>query len=361
MRGNQSDRTLQLNSEIPHSRPSIGHRDSVAVQAILNQQSIGDGETVNHFSHALQIQTESPSGVHLTSTGAQGIEIALKAVGIAAGDDVIIPTYVCREVRDAVRSIGANAIYCDVNRTWRMTEDTVEAAWTDRSKGIILVSPFGLCTDASSFRRFGVPLIGDFCQAFDFCVPKYEPAVDRCDVMVMSFHATKCLAAGRGGAVISVAKQFAELLERQVQTHSYSIGFSDMQAALALAQLDRYDDFRTRREAIFDVYRQRLPASLTDTISQARAISPPFRFVVRQKKLNFAEVKQRFDDQGISVRRGVDALLHREAGLPDSKFPGAVCCFEETVSLPSHVSLSDAEVDRIVETALDVFEVEQKF
>ena len=343
-------------SIVPHSRPDIGVDDEAAILRVVRSRCIADGRAAGEFAVELGRRLETASSVvHLTSTGAQALTCGLAASGIESGDHVVIPTYVCHEVRDAVRSIGAIPIYCDVESGWHMTASTVAKVWTARTRAIVAVALYGLPLDVSPLRQFGVPIVGDFCQSFDAAVPAYEPGLDRGDLLVLSFHATKCLGIGRGGAVAVLAPRYANSAERHIRQRACEIAFPDMQAALGLSVLSRYDAIRTRREDIFATYRATLAPTLTNALITARGASPPFRFLVRQCPGEFETIQSRFASLGVAVRRGVDHLLHRDDGLADDNFPGATACYRETVSLPAHSSLSDDELSLCTRTAANIF------
>ncbi|MFO7822121.1 MAG: DegT/DnrJ/EryC1/StrS family aminotransferase [Lentisphaeria bacterium] len=130
---------------------------------------------------------------------------------------------------------------------------------------------------------------------------------------------------------------------------------SDMQAALGLAQLERYSDFINRRRVLKQTYTQSLqeisiidlPESLPDFL---------FRFPIRHTSgLDFGDIQSRMAGHGVHVRRGVDALLHRELGLPDKGFSSAVQHLDQTFSIPYYPALEDCESGQVVSSLLEVF------
>jgi perosamine synthetase len=129
---------------------------------------------------------------------------------------------------------------------------------------------------------------------------------------------------------------------------------TDIQAALGLTQLKRYESFLKRRRRIAEVYFGRL-AGLPITLPYElldRSIF--FRFPIRTD-FAFDELRAAFDREGVQVRQGVDALLHRFVGLNPAEFPEAERKYAETVSLPLYPALSDQMLDRVIEIAHRVF------
>jgi UDP-4-amino-4-deoxy-L-arabinose-oxoglutarate aminotransferase len=180
------------------------------------------------------------------------------------------------------------------------------------------------------------------------------------DACVLSFHATKLLATGEGGMALSARPEISARLDdfrrdRFAAAPLRVAPLSDLQSALGLSQLARYDDFLRRRRSLAERY--------FDALSGATAVRLPddvrdrslfYRFAVRSSR-PFDAVAEAFAEDGVTVRRGVDALMHHRMAAPGT-FPVAEQLFAETVSLPLYPSLSDAESDRVIASARRVFE-----
>lgn len=330
---------------IPHSRPWITPRDVERVSGLMDRYVLADGSVAAALRERLAVLFAVPR-VDLVPTGSAGIIAALAAAGVQEGDEVVLPTYVCHEVADAVRFLKAVPRLCDVGSDWLMSPATVQQVMSDRVRAIILVSIFGLPLDAAAFRHFGVALIGDLCQAFNAAVPVIEPKFDRGDYFVCSFRATKCIPAGFGGAVAASIASDAEALKHAVSTIDCFSSFGDLHASIALGQIERCNDANDRRHSIQERYLAALPPSLTRQWQTKIRMAPPFRFLVRQEGRSFDETARACLAHGVTVRRGVDAMLH-SAGEA-RHYPGAEACFRETVSLPFYPGLSPEEVAQVV-------------
>lgn len=286
------------------------------------------------------------------SSGTAALILALRALGIGAGDQVVIPTYVCRNVLDAVVSVGAEAALCDVNQSGLITRETVSPHITPSTKAIIAVHIFGHVCDIASLKSFGIPVVDDACQAFGATV-QGQMAGASSDVGVVSFHATKCLTSGEGGMLITdndIIAGHAHALCRSGGGHSPRLvaPMSDLQAALGLEQLKRYESFISRRREIASLYDQTIDSISAASIGH-RDQGYKFRYTVRvqARHRDFDEIQREFSSVGIQVRRGVDALLHRGRHLPDAEYPGASRLFEHNVSIPFYPALTENEVSRI--------------
>lgn len=326
---------------LPHSQPWITGEDEAAVARQLRSGALVRGARVR------ELESETARYVGLshalaTASGTAAITVALEGLGIGEGDEVIVPTYVCASVSTAVQRAGGRVVLCDVGAHWNMTTDSVGAVLTERTKAIIVVHIFGIAADTSRFLQFGLPVIDDYAQALGA-----PAAASAATVACFSFHATKCLTTGEGGLVATNDAALMQRILAAATAHRETTAMTDLQAALGASQLQRYGAILERRRVIAARYFDRLPRELTASLSAVASSSMFFRFPLRFAA-PFDAVRDAFAARGIAVRRGVDALLHREAGLPDDAFPHAVEAFEQTVSIPILPQMSDEDVERVI-------------
>lgn len=333
---------------IPHSKPWLTDDDRRAVDEALRSGMIARGERVASLESATA-RYLGAAGAVATGSGTAALALALKSLGIGPGDEVVLPTYVCESVADGVRTAGAAPVLCDVGPGWVMTPETVAPAITPRTRAIVAVHVFGIAAPARELRALGVPVIEDCCQSLG-APAGGEPTGTAGEVAILSFHATKCLAAGEGGMLVSGNRELIETARALRSRNAVASPLSDLQAALASSQLERYGSFLERRAALAAHYMDRLPEAWTVRTREVAARSMFFRFPATPDTGSFAAWRQHFEQRGIAVRRGVDALLHR-VGAAAGSFPGAEDCFARTLSLPLYPALSDAEAERIVEAA----------
>lgn len=313
---------------------------------------IATGEGVREFEQ----QVAALSGARLavaTTSGTSALALALRCLDLPSGADIIIPTYVCRNVREAVVSSGFTPVLCDVGEDWNVTPETVAPHIGKRTGAIIVVHTFGVAADVSAFRRFGVPIVEDACQALGLGVDG-RMAGTIGDIGVYSFHATKCLCAAEGGALISSRVDLVDRIREAAGTDSASTRMSDLHAALGSSQIARYSTMLARRRELAERYFHAL-ASLGSALPWAvREKSIFFRFPIRLTECDFDVVRQAFERDGVHVRRGVDALLHRSVSRSDQEFPCATNLFNRTLSIPLYPSLTNDEVRRVTEAALRI-------
>jgi UDP-4-amino-4-deoxy-L-arabinose-oxoglutarate aminotransferase len=333
---------------IPHSKPLLEAEDHAALADALASGMIASGERAERFEREVADREGLPEALTCAS-GTAALVLALRALGIGAGKEVILPTYVCSEVLAAVLSVGATPVLCDIGPAWLMTPESVLARMTPKVGAIILVRIFGYAAPAMPFASFGVPIILDAAQAFG------TPDTEGAEALVLSFHATKCLATGEGGMVLFRDPAPAARARALRDGHGEKVPspFSDLQAALGLSQLRAYPRFLARRRQLAARYRQAL-ADTKVTLPVFSAADVIFRFTVLWDR-GFEQAAPLFAKKGVQVRRGVDALLHRNLGGSDSDFANACDRFEKTISLPLYPALRDEEADTVLAAAVEIF------
>ncbi len=344
---------MSARAQIPHSRPTLTAEDHASVVACLTEGSIAQGRRVEAFEAAVATRLGKAHAV-ATASGTSALVLALRGLEIGAGHEVVLPSYVCYAVRDAVTAAGATPVYCDIGSGWSMTPEAVERVVTPQTRAIIVVHNFGIAVPTGAFLRFGVPLIDDVCQSFGAAI---EPgAVVTC----ASFQATKLLTTGEGGMVLT---DDVRIYERVTLLRDGAHGcrgervpapFTDLQAALGLSQLARFETFLARRREIAAAYLGDLSGIGCRLPVDVRERSIFFRFPLRATR-PFEGVRLAFMAHGIHVRRGVDALLHHAEGLPAERFPETETTFAETVCLPILPSMSDDDIARVIVATREIF------
>lgn len=317
---------------IPHSQPFIPEGVVPVLTEIIRggqlQSASYRDEVFGRFSEKFNLDN-----FFFTQSGTHSLYWILKGLELKPDDEVILPTYVCGTIYQAILTAGAKPVLCDVETYWHMSPRTVREKLTPKTKAIIIVNLFGMSLDCAPFREFGAVLINDVCQSYDNFRQK---AIDRGDFAMFSFHPTKFITAGNGGAFSILNKKipFVNYLENE------SIGYSVSNVNLAILdqQVKGYDAFLQKRRAIADIYFNAIDPALTRHITRENNVF--YRFPLIQSAQFFDGIRTDFEKQGVAVRRGVDALIHRAVGESDAAFPNAIKSFEQTVSIPIYPGLS---------------------
>lgn len=305
-------------------------------------------EKVKEFEHSLA-QRLGVTDTISTCSGTAALVLCLKTLGIGADkdDEVILPSYVCPTVMQAVVTAGAKPVLCDSGEYWNATEATIAEQFSPRTKAVIAVNIFGISARLSSLKKYPYLIIEDHCQSFGVNEPLYGAAA------IYSFYATKCLTTGEGGAAAFNDHDLLARANSLRRSNAVPGTPSDLQAALGLSQLSRYDEMLSRRREIASRYMNELPKQVTQKLSEVASCSMFYRFPVCIHG-DFDSISQQFAAHGITVGRAVAVLLHRLVGMRDDDFPNAVEAFNTTVSIPIYPAMSDDDVSTVVDAVKSV-------
>lgn len=288
-----------------------------------------------------------PPGV-ATSSGTAALHLALLALGVGPGDEVLLPAYVCSAPLLAVSHAGAVPVLVDVEpASGNMDPLDLKKRLTRRSKAIVVVHLFGMPAAVKEFLAPGLPVIEDCAQALGACQQEGHVGTFG-DLAVCSFYATKLITTGEGGMLLGRDQSLLERA-RDVREYdkkdSFAVRFNykmtDIQAAMGRVQLGKLGSFLARREALAEVYTARLAAS-------SWCILPPhtqgriyYRYVISVPR-NPGLLIQRLFDRGVEAARPVYRPLHHY--LEQKGYPGADEAWSSHLSLPLHPSLVPEEI-----------------
>jgi dTDP-4-amino-4,6-dideoxygalactose transaminase len=320
------------------------------VAAVVRRGWVAPGPEVDAFERELagRLATEA---VAVVSSGSMALELALRALQVGPGHEVVIPTYVCDALHHAVVRAGATPVLADADpATLSLSAATVRVRLSPRTRAVIVPHAFGLAADLRPLLALGVPIVEDCAQTLGARLDE-RPVGSLGTLAVCSFYATKMLTTGEGGAVAGPAalvervRDLRDYDERDDLTPRVNAKLSDLAAALGRSQLARLDTFVARRRAVADRYRQRLRGAPCATPPEAGGRHVYHRFVVEVDR-SPDDVRAALHARGVAARRPVYRPAHRALGL--GGFPEADRLWERALSLPCYPSLTEAEVDTVV-------------
>lgn len=339
---------------IPHSYPFLDDDTLQSIKKILDSRMLAQGKVVRKFESRI---TEYIGG-HATAcvgSGSAAILLGLKVLGVGPGDEVVLPTYVCSSVLEAVLASDATPVLCDVNDHWVVSSDTIAATLSRKTKAIIVPHVYGIVADVDEIRKLGIPILEDCAQAFGRTTHNAAIGV-KGDLAVFSFHPTKCLTTGEGGALMlnkpmALRDRMFELRDGDASLYRRIFSpMSDIAAGIGLSQLNSYDHFLERRRSIAKQYDHALSdKSSVNIIDPLQTPTMYFRYVIKTSDA-FDKYQYKFAQDGISVRRGIDALLHRKLNKHPSDYKNAEYLFDHTLSLPIYPALDDINLQKIIES-----------
>ena len=336
---------------IPHSRPTIDQEEVKAVTAVLQSGQLAQGEQVLNFEKALT-SLIGVGGAVAVSSGTAALHLALLAMEIGENDEVVIPSFVCPALLNAIRYVRAVPVLADIDReSLNMDVRDLRRRRTGKTKAVIVPHMFGLPADIREIVDLGIPVIEDCAHSLG---SRYEgaPTGSFGVLSVFSFFATKVICTGEGGMIAANDLQLLEKIrdlrdydEKDDGRLRYNYKLTDLQAALGLAQLRKLPALIGRRRVIAGQYDEDLREySLSVPVCLPNREHIYYRYVIRTERL--AGLLGAGGDAGISYRRPVFKPLHHYLGM--AGYPETDAAFLRTVSLPIYPSLSDREVKTIL-------------
>jgi len=283
---------------LPFSRPSITEEDIDAVGEVLRSGWITTGPKATEFERRFCDYVGCPGGVALSSATA-GMHLALTALGIGPGDEVITPSMTWISTVNLTVLAGATPVFVDVDRdTLMVAPDAIEACLTVRTRLIVPVHFAGAPCDIEPIRQIasirGIPLVEDAAHALG---THYQGNhVGRRGTSIFSFHPIKNITTGEGGMFCSDDQNLLHRVRRlkfhglevdasdrhtqgrspqaQVVEPGYKYNMTDISAVLGLRQLARVDEFNRKRTELAMRYRE-----LLSGINELLLLSdPPYNF-----------------------------------------------------------------------------------
>jgi perosamine synthetase len=365
--------------------PVMGEEEWLALREPLETGWLTQGPKVAAFERAFAERHQVRQAI-AASSATTGLHLALAALGIGPGDEVIVPAFTWVATANCVVYCGATPVLADVDRvTFNVAPEQVARRVTPRTKAVIAVHLFGLCADIEALRAAlpdGVKIVEDAACAAGGALGAV-PAGGLGDIAVFSFHPRKSITTGEGGMVTTNDASLAERV-RILRNHGASVseeerhhgarpyllpdfdhlGFNyrmtDLQGAVGLVQLeklDRFIDERARRarqysEALAELRWLRLP-------TEPRAGRHAWQAFVTYVDAKTAprprnEIMQALQDRGIATRPGTHALhllgyYRRSFGYARDDFPAAADCDAQSMAIPLHNRMSDDDYRYVID------------
>lgn len=372
---------------LPFSRPAMGQEELAAVSEVLQSGWITTGPKNQALEQAFCELTGNKNAIAVSSATA-GMHVALMALGIQAGDEVITPSLTWVSTLNMIVLLGAEPVMIDVDRdTLMVTPESIEAAITPRTRAIIPVHYAGVPADIDAIRaigeRHGIPVIEDAAHAAGTHY-KGKHVGDR-GTAIFSFHAIKNMTCAEGGLIVTDDDQFANRMrslkfhglgvdafdrqtlgrapQAEVITPGYKYNLADINAAIALVQLNKLEQHNARRTEIAERYL----AELVNT-PYLPLIHPQWAhkhawhlFILRIDESRCGITRNEF--MGALKEKGIGTGLHFRAAhtqkyyrerypslsLPDTEWNSNRIC-----SIPLFPTMSDDDVSRVINALREV-------
>ncbi len=342
---------------IPHSRPTLGREEQQNAVQVIETGMICQGEMVERFEKKFAEKCGTAHAVCVNS-GTSALHLSLLAMGAKADDEIIIPSYVCTALLNAVSYIGAVPVVVDIDpATLNIDPDHVKKSITSRTKAVIAPHMFGLPADMSALLESGIPVIEDCAQAVGGTIDE-KPVGTAGHLAIFSFYATKVMTTGEGGMVVSDSRELIDGV-RDLREYDekgdfkirYNYKMTDVQAAIGLSQLEKLDGFIAKRRSIADAYYK--------AFETFNIVLPPrdtghifFRYVLSMDG-DPERIIRELLAKGIGSARPVYKPLHRY--FSSNGCPNADTAWDRSLSLPIYPSLSQEDAERVADVFADVY------
>lgn len=346
---------------IQHSKPFVDKKEAEAIKDVILSQQIAQGEKVKEFEEILS-RYLGLRGAVACSSGTSALHLVLKAMEIMEGDEVIIPSYTCIAILNAIRYTGATPIYADIDPTnLNIDPYDIKKRITHRTKAIIVPHMFGSPASIDSIIDFGLPVIEDCAQALG-ATYKNKKVGTFGYATVLSFYATKVITTGEGGMILS---NFHELLNKAMDLREYdnksdnrlrfNYKMTDIQAQLGIVQMGRINQFLSRRKEIAKQYINQLKDLAID-VPPYNPESIYYRFILKVLSGSADYVIEEMKKRGINCEKPVFIPLHKLLKDNELNLPITEDAFKRCVSIPIYPALKEHQVKQILENSKAVLE-----
>ncbi len=357
---------------IPIARPTTNNEELKAIEEVLKSGMLAQGKAVDKFeiifSHYIGVKNSIA-----VSNGTIALDIALKALGIKEGDEVITTPFTFIATSNAILYQKAKPVFADVdNKTFNINPDEILNKVTEKTKAIIGVHLFGHPFDVKSIQKicndYNLLLVEDCAQAHG---AEYQgQKVGSFGTGCFSFYPTKNMTTGEGG-VITTNDNGIDNLCRLLRNHGqsskyyhtilgYNYRMTDIQAAMGIAQLNKLDEFNKKRIQNAEYYNKHIKLDgLITPHKEANVKHVYHQYVVTIEKDSIDRdlFMKYLSDNGIgcAVHYPLPIFsqpLYRDLGYTDeiAKCPVTSDLVDRVLSLPIHPSLSKEDLEYIVET-----------
>ncbi len=372
---------------LPFARPDIGEAEIAEVVDTLRSGWITTGPKARRFEEAFAARLGDASLQALAVNSATaGLHLALEALGIGPGDEVVTTTHTFTATAEVVRYLGADVVLVDIDpATLNLDPRAVERAIGPKTRAFVPVHYGGLACDMAAIvalaKRHGLAVVEDAAHAFPATANGALVGTLDTDATVFSFYANKTITTGEGGMVVTRRPDLAQRMKTmrlhgmsrdafdrftstvpswyyEIVAPGFKYNLTDIAAAIGLHQLARADDFQARREAIATRY--------TAGFAGLPVIVPPGPPAGDRHAWHLYAL--RLTDAAPIGRDALIEQLHADGigcsvhyiplhlqpywrdryALRAEDYPHSQRAYETMLSLPIHTRMADADVDRVV-------------
>jgi dTDP-4-amino-4,6-dideoxygalactose transaminase len=381
-----------MNTFLPFALPDIGEEEIAEVVDSLRSGWLTTGPKTQRFEKEFAEFIGGGVQALAVNSATAGLHLALEALGVGPGDEVITSPYTFTATAGVIRHLGADPVFVDINpRTFNLDPEKIERAITSRTKVILPVHIAGLACEMDPIieiaRRYGLKVVEDAAHALPTTYRGEIVGSLETDATVYSFYATKTMTTGEGGMIVTRDERISQrcrvmrlhgisrdAFDRYTSTKpawhyeviapGFKYNMTDLAAAIGLQQLKKAWGFQQRRAEMAARYDRELAE--TPVILPPKPVGNDVHswhlFVIRLDD-SVEMTRDSFIQQ--MAERGIGCSVHfiplhlhpywRDAyQLEPHHFPLSWLAYQRAVSLPLYTKMTEADQTRVIEAVKDV-------
>lgn len=356
------------NIKIPLNRPTITSKD---INYLKKSATSGlfSGKAVKEFEEKFAKFVGRKYAI-TTNCGTSALHLSLLALGVKNGDEVILPSYTCVSLLNAITYANGKAVLTDCNFDIKngninILLSDLKKKITKKTKVIIVPHVFGYPAEIDKIVALGIPVIEDATQSLGGFY-KGKKLGSFGEISIFSLHHSKMLATGEGGILVTNSKKILDkvkflgdyettvISQRLAKPSKYHIQYnykmSDLSARLGISQLSQMPQFIKKRKEIAKIYTKAFKEFADKGIIEIPN-NPEnhifWRYPVKIKK-NPKEVIKKALEYGIELGRGGYPLIHQYLSFDPKKFPNTEETTRSLFVIPAYPSLTDKEINYLI-------------
>lgn len=345
---------------IPHYKPSFDESEVAAAASVIRSGQLAQGEIVAALEHQFAKSTNRHRAVAVSS-GTTALSLSLLSLNIGKDDEVIIPSYTCSALWHAVRAVSATPIFCEIEPvTFNLDPMEIRKKISTKTKAVIFPHMFGQPGRIDEIADIGIPVIEDIAQCVGGKIND-QPVGSFGKIAISSFYTTKPIGAGEGGIVLTDDVKIAEKIrslreydEQERLTPRFNAKMTDLTAAVALAQLDKFPSLTEKRKTIFRKYTTAFGKAIIIPNQTVIGITGNFyRCVI--DTANADDAIRMAETFNIRFRKPVFRPLHLYS--LSEKLEITESAWKHQISIPIFPSMSDEEIVLVILRINSIFSI----
>ena len=364
-------------TSVPLAQPNIGPLEVELVNRVLASDTLAMGPFTEEFEQRVAALAGVPHGIAVSS-GTAGLHLAVRALGIGPGDEVVTTPFSFVASSNCVIFEGATPVFADIEEeTLGLDPERAEAAVSDRTRALLPVDVFGnacgLPQLAAVAERAGIPIVEDSCEALGSSL-EGRPLGSWGRIGVFAFYPNKQITTGEGGMVVTDDDALAATMRsmrnqgrdedgtwlRHVQL-GFNYRIDELSAALGVAQMRRREELKAGRDRVFAAYRERLSGHDWVRLPEAApgAEVDWFVYVIRlDPRVDRDRLIGQLAERGVPGRPYFSPIhlqpyYRGRYGFAPGDFPVTERVAASTLAIPFSSRLTDEQVDRVCEALVE--------